>query len=70
MHTFHGLFTWCRYDAIDTVGTIFYDVELLIDVGEHKAGTQLVNVYWDVQNFRLYIGDDTEGISFKLVPIF
>ena len=52
----------------DNDSKIFYNVELLMSVGGYKVGTKFDNVYWEGENLKLYIGEDTEGIKFGLVP--
>jgi hypothetical protein len=59
---------WSDWDMGDNDSKIFYNVELLMSVGGYKVGTKFDNVYWEGENLKLYIGEDTEGIKFGLVP--
>ena len=69
---FHGLFTWIDWDegGGDSRDILFYDVTFLIPMGKYSAGDEVDSAYWKTDELTLFIGDDTVGIKFGLVPIF
>ena len=68
-HNFHGIFVWGAWDKACEESKIFYNVRLLVKLGEYNAETEFEAVYWDEAKLCLFMGDDDKvGIKFNLVP--
>ena len=70
MENFHGIFEFEYIDINDDDNKVFSNVKFLKDIGKYKAGDEFESAYWKTDELTLYIGDDTVGIKFGLIPIF
>ena len=58
------LFTWNGWDIMDTADFYFYGCELLVDIGEHKAGEKFKGIGVDYENGKLtlHLTDDVSEV--------
>ena len=55
------IFTWDGWDQFDTMCFTFYKVVLVVDVGEHKAGTSFGSANIDYEESPYVAFYDDEG---------
>lgn len=67
MGKFKNIFEWCEWDDISDDFEIYYDCELLVDVGEYKEGHEFANIQFDKKRLVLYFckDEDDEPIMTK-----
>lgn len=63
----HQLFTWEGWDQMDTADLQFHDVTLLVQVGEHVAGTKFPAAYLlGSQSMLVLMDDKDEEFAYNL----
>jgi hypothetical protein len=70
MGTFKNIFYWSGWDDISEDFEIYYECELLVDVGDYKKGIEFENIQFDKKRLILYFcmdGDDEPVMTKRFV---
>jgi hypothetical protein len=52
------IFNWSGWDDLSEDFEIYYECELLVDVGDYKKGTEFENIQFDKKRLILYFCND------------